>query len=220
MNKYAAAIRKEWLCETRSSHGIVSSALFGLNAAVAMSLAAYTVKLQAPVVAGLVVVLLVFSALFSVPRSFITEDEQGTADLLVLVADVEAAYWGKVLFQAVAQVLTGFVVTVVFCAASGFAPASLGLLFGAVALISVSLALTLALAGALVMGASNRWVLAAVISLPLVIPTIFLGFGLVLSALDTEMAESVGQYALGLASVVALSAAIGPHLVREAWRRV
>jgi len=217
--KLAAALRKEWLSETRSSHGIFTAALFGLNAAVAMTLASYTVRLSPPVAASLVVVLLVFSALFSVPRSFISEDEQGTVDLLVMVADVETAYWGKVIFQSVAQILTGFVVSVVFCAASGTAVQNVGLLFGSVAGITLSLALSLSLAGALVVGATNRWVLAAVVSLPLVVPTIFLGYGLVLTAFDPSMGKNVQQYAIGLAGASLISGALGPTLVREAWKR-
>lgn len=219
MNRFKASLKKEWLCETRSSHGIYTSALFGLNAAVAMSLASYTVRLGPEVTAALIVVLLVFSASFSVPRSFITEDEQGTVDLLILVADVELAYWGKVIFQSAAQIVTGFVVTLVFCAASGSAVANVPLLFAAVSGVTLSLALSLSLAGALVMGATNRWVLAAVVSLPLVIPTIFLGYGLVLTSLDPGSAKNVGQYAIGLIGLILVSGALGPTLVREAWKR-
>src|SRR4051794_37721914 len=94
-----AVFRKEWLNESRTRSGLISSLLFSVVAVVAIALATFGKTPDPTIAAGLLWVTLLFSSILALPRSFIGEEETGTADLLRLLARPHVVFWGKALFN-------------------------------------------------------------------------------------------------------------------------
>lgn len=213
-----AIIGKELRTELRSKHGLFTSGLFGFLTVIAMVFAAYAEKPTATVAAGMLCVALVFSAIVTLPRTMIVEDEQGTFALLQLLADPSAAYFGKALTNCVQMLLASVVLGGVFVGMVELPVAKplvfvLGLLFLALALAGGT-----SFCGALVIGASNRWMLAGVVSLPLLVPVVFLGVVALRSGLGAGPSEAGVESLTALGGYALVTMAAGPRLVAAVWR--
>ena len=219
MREVVANARKEWLTEVRSLHGLVSAAVFGLSCAVTLNLATLGQTLKSPIAAAIVVVLLVFSGLLSVPRAFIAEDEAKTMDLLILVSSPESAFLGKALVHLLLQIGSSIGVGTLFVVVSQVEVASPVAFVWVLALSTCCTVGNLSLAASLVVGAQNRWVLAAVIAMPLLVPTVFLSYPLVKWALDQGRDPSLWSYVVGLVGLSVVAWSLGPWLTEMAWKQ-
>jgi heme exporter protein B len=214
----AAVFAKEARTELRSRHGLFTSAMFGLLTVLTMVFASFLDPPSATGAAVLLCVALVFAAVVTLPRTMIVEDEQGTFALLQLLADPSAAFLGKALMNAVQMLLGALVLGVVFVAM-----AALGverpLVFGlALLLLSLALAGGTSFCGALVIGATNRWVLAGVVALPLLVPVVFLGVVALRCGLGAGFVGAGTESLLALGGYALVTYAAGPRLVAAVWR--
>ncbi len=213
-----AVFRKEWLSEMRSRHGLFTSFLFSLLSVVAMSLASFGQKPAPNLAAGMLCVTLLFSAVVSLPRSFLVEDEQGTFDLLRLAAEPTAAYAGKLIYNVVQSLLAVFVLTFLFVILTRVSVPDPFMLTVGVLFTAFALAGGVSLCGALVMGAMNRWLLGSAVALPVLMPQVFLGMGALRSALGGGTAPEGWQCVLGLLGWSVTLIASGPLLAAAAWK--
>jgi len=215
-----AVIGKEWRTEMRARHGLMTSGLFSLLAVVTMSLAG-SASIPGPGSAsGIIVAVLLFAGVIGVPRSFIVEDEQGTFDLLLLLCHPSAVFVGKMLVGLLPSLVSGILMTTVYIEMAGVPVEYPGILAAGTLLCSTSLTAAISLCGALVVGASNRWVLAGVAAMPLLVPTVFLGVGALKPALGEGSIGSAWQAIAGLAGLTLCWGAVGPLLVTAVWPSV
>lgn len=213
-----AVFRKELLSESRSRSGFLTALLFSVVAVVAVAFAGYGQRLGGSLGAGLLWVILLFSSVASLPRAFLVEEEQGTADMLRLLARPHAVFWGKALFNLLQMILTAFVLSLLFLMLTGLEVRFplmyiAGLLGGSVALSGA-----VTLCGALVAQAANRAALVGAIALPLLLPLIALGVGATRVALGEGMPAAGWQTTAGLASYAVAVLAGGPHLFAAVWK--
>ncbi|MFQ3676725.1 MAG: heme exporter protein CcmB [Fimbriimonadaceae bacterium] len=96
MREVAAVFRKEARGEFRGRSGLVTAGLFGLVAVVAVSFGTSGQRLEPTVAAGLLWVTLMFAAVIALPRALTLEEEQGTGDLLRILARPSSVYWAAV----------------------------------------------------------------------------------------------------------------------------
>lgn len=223
MNSHSAAeawavFQKEWRGESRARHGLFTSALFGLLATVAMGFASFGIRPSPNLAAGMLCVVQLFAAVSALPRAFVSEDEQGTFDLLRLVARPHAIFWGKMLFNLAQMLISGLALALLFALLTGISVPRPDLYALAIGLQAVALAASVSLCGALVMGASNRWVLAGVLALPLLIPQVAMGVGALRVALGAGSLGGGTQNLIGLAGFGLAALASGPMLAAGLWR--
>ena len=168
--------------------------------------------------AGLFWVVLLFAGIANVVRSFITEEENGTADLLRMVSDPFTVYWGKALFSGILMLANALLIALLFGFLMNLQVGSLGLLaaslFGGA--IAVSGAVTLC--SALAARAANRQGLAAMLSLPLTIPIAVWGVSSLRVAFGEGGAEPGRVAALGLIAYGVISNAVGPYIYAALWK--
>lgn len=214
-----ANLIKEWRTEFRSSHGFFVSLIFGVAVAVAVNLATFGQRLTPPVSAALVLILLIFSALLTVPRSFLAEDEQGTFDLCRLVTRVDSAFTAKALLQLVLQWISGLVIVTLFVELIGQGIANRWLFLLVCAALIMCAVGSITLSAALVVGAKNKWVLACALTIPLLVPLIFLAHPLLWWTIDPTAVLGPERYAIGLSGMILVSWSLGHALVRQAWQR-
>ena len=213
-----AIIRKELKSELRSKSGLLSSGLFSVASVVAISLSGYSEKISGNLGAGLFWVTLLFSATISLPRSFILEEEAGTADLLRLMARPHAVFWGKALSNFAQMVLTGVVLSALFMLFTSLSVESALLyclsLVGGCAALSVAVTLC----GALVAQAANRGVLGAVIGIPILLPMVAMGVGAMRTAFGIGTMAGGYSSCLGLYAFAIVLGAAAPYLYAAVWK--
>ena len=216
-DQVGAILWKEALSELRGRHGLFTAGMFGLLTVVALVFASFSETLSSGTVAAMLTVALVFSAVVTVPRTLISEDEQGTFSLLVLLSDPGAAFFGKMLANCVQMLVGGGVLATVYLAMTGTTVAQPLFFVVALVLFSLSLAVGTSFCGALVLGSSNRWLLAGVVSMPLLVPVVFLGVVALRNGLGGGF-ETVGRQSLvALGGYCLTLLAGGPGLIGRVW---
>jgi heme exporter protein B len=214
----AAVFEKELRTELRTKSGLYSSGLFSIVAVVAIAFASYGEKLDGTLGAGLFWVTLLFSSVISLPRSFIGEEESGTADLLRLMARPHSVFWGKVIFNLCLILITAVLLSILFLALTNLQISSLLLYIVALVGGSCGLAVAVTLCGALVAQASNRAALAGAIGIPLLLPLVAMGVSSSRAALGYGLFQGGMFSALGLYSFAILVGAAGPYLYAAVWK--
>jgi len=213
-----AVLRKEFRTEFRTKSGLLTAGLFSVVAVVAVAFASGGARLPANLAAGLLWVTLLFAAATALPRAFVVEDEQGTGDLLRLMAHPHAVFWGKAVFNLFEMLLTGVVLSLLYTVLTNAEVTHLGLYAASIAAGCAALSGTVTFCGALVSQAANRWTLAAAISLPVLVPLIALG---VAATRVSFGGGSVANGILGCEGLVCYAVAglaAGPYLFAAVWR--
>jgi len=214
----SAVFRKEWLNELRTRSGLVSSFLFSVVAVVAVALATFGQTPDPTVAAGLLWVTLLFSAILALPRSFIGEEETGTADLLRLIARPHAVFWGKSLFNLLQMLITALILSTLFLMLTDLRVKEPTLLIGAVIGGCAALALAVTLCGALVAQAANRAALAGAIGLPLLLPLMLIAIGATRVPFGAGSVDGGMQSMFGLYCYALLVGSIAPFLFAAVWK--
>ncbi|MEA2554477.1 MAG: heme exporter protein [Fimbriimonadaceae bacterium] len=213
-----AVFRKELASELRTRSGLATVALFSIAAVVAVAFAAFNIRLGGSLASGLLWVTLLFTAAVALPRAFVTEEEQGTGDLLRLIARPEAVFWGKALYNLGLMLVTGLILSLLF-----FTMIGRGIEHPVLYLICLigscaSLAGAVTLCGALVAQAAGRGALAGAIAIPLLLPLVALGVAGMRVALGEGALRGGEEAAFGLVCYGVATLAIGPALFAAVWK--
>lgn len=213
-----AVLRKELATELRTRTGLSTVALFSLASVVAIAFAAFNHDLSGSLASGLLWVTLLFTAATTLPRAFVTEEEQGTGDLLRLWARPEAVFWGKAIYNLGLMLVTGLVLSVLFFVMIDIQVTRPGLYVVCLLGSCGSLAGAVTLCGALVAQASSRGSLAGAIAIPLLLPLVALGVAGMRVALGDGVVRGGEVSAIGLICYGVATLAIGPSLFAAVWK--
>ncbi len=219
MDEILAIFLKEWRTELRARNGLFVSFTFSLLSVVAMGFACSIRTPSGSLGAGLFCLTLLFAAVVSLPRTFLSEEDQGTFELLRTLADPGAAFTGKMLFATLLMLLTGALLGVLFPILTGLEVKQLDLYIVAIVVECLALGSAVSLCGALVLGSPNRWVVVGVLALPLLIPQLAMAIGAFRAALGDGFVAAGWQNVAGLGGYALASVASGPSLVGAVWRR-
>jgi heme exporter protein B len=94
-----ALVKKDLIDEYRTRYAVTSMALFALTTLVMVSFSTGIFVLNAGLHAAFLWIIIFFSAMSSLARSFIKEEEQGTARTLKMTAPAEVIYFGKLIYN-------------------------------------------------------------------------------------------------------------------------
>lgn len=213
-----AVFLKELRTEFRSKHGLFTAGMFGVLTVLTMVFSVYIDKPSPMVASGMLVVALVFAAVSTLPRTLIIEDEQGTFELLLLLCEPSAAFFGKAVFNALHMLIASMLLGVVFVTMVDLPIVNGTLFFLGLASLALALAGGTSFCGGLVLGASNRWILAGVISMPLLVPVVFLGVGVLQAGLGSGFDQKGVQSLVALTGYALVTLAAGPMLIGQVWK--
>ena len=212
-----AVFMKEWQAESRGLSGFTTTALLCLVSVVTVTNITWTTSINPMVGAGLFWMILVFSASVSLTRTFIQEEESRTADFWRLMARPEAVYWGKALFNIAQMIIATTMMSIAFIVMVKV-HVDIPWLFALTAFGgAVSIGSTVTLAGAIAAPASNRFSLAAAISVPILIFLVNLG----VTGTATALGEGLQNGNLGGIVMIAYAAAtcsLGPVVYSKIWK--
>lgn len=214
-----AVFRKEAQGEFRGRSGLVTAGLFGLVAVVAVSFGTSAQRLEPTVAAGLLWVTLMFAAVIALPRALTLEEEQGTGDLLRVLARPSSVYWGKVSFNLAQTWATQAALTGLFLIFVGVGVTSWPLMVVSLIGGGAAVAGAVTLCGALVAHAQHRTILAGAISLPLLLPLVAIAVGATRVAFGGGLWTQGWMAAAGLGCYALATLAIGPLLFAAVWRQ-
>ena len=213
---------KEAQSELRTKTGAVTSGVFSLATIVTVSLALYnknpnTEELR-DVASSLVWIILLFAGLLSLPRTFLAEEEQGTADFLRLTARPHAVFWGKVLFNVLQIWILSLFVGLLYFALTGLQVQLPGLLAASLLAGGAAIACAVTLCGAIASHAANRSALAGAIAIPLVLVPTEWGVSGLRAAVGAGVPQSGELATIGLFGYACLALAIGPWIYATIWK--
>lgn len=212
-----AIVRKEWLSEVRSKHGLYTALLFSLLTVTAAGFASFTERLMGTVAGGMLTLALLFMAVVALPRYLLNEDEQGTFDLLRLIARPEVIASGKLIACALQMLVTGFALSVLYVAFAQVTVTDWPLFLSAVVAESLALAAGVAFCGGLVMGSANRWIMASVAALPILLPQMALSVAAIGAGLGSGRPTLGWQSVVGLVGYAVALASLGPIILARVW---
>jgi heme exporter protein B len=213
-----AVLKKEARSELRSKSGLYTALLFDISALIAAAFASSTQTLTPGAISAFLWIVLLFAAVVSLPRAFIIEEEQGTGDLLRLMARPHAVFWGKALFNLAFMAATAILLSFLFLILLAPEKINFGLYFASLVAGCAALAGVVSLCGALAAQAAHRFMLAGAIAVPLIVPLLALAVSASQAALGGSALDAGWRAAGGLAAYAVASFAIGPHLFAVVWK--
>ena len=212
-----AILRKEFQSELRSKNGLLTSGLFGIVSVVTIAFATFTTKKNPDVAAGLFWVAILFASVLALPRTFLIEEDQGTGDLLRLLARPHAVFWGKAIYNLLLIVVVGLLLSGLFVVLAEITVTDPALFVISVFGGCAALAGAVTLCGALVARATNRFALAAAVSTPMLLSILAFGVSTMRAALGAGLLSG-WPLAMGAICYAVVLFAVGPWLFAAVWK--
>jgi heme exporter protein B len=199
--RWIAVLNKDLRSEVRTRYGITTLALFVVTVVSLLAYATAEEPLAKPIIAGVIWILMFFTAMSGLGRGFMSEEERGTALYLRLSAPTSSVYWGKLAGNLVFSLLSNLALILLFLILMPLVQVgSFGLLLLTVVLGSCGLATIVTITSAIVAKAGSRNSLLPVLSFPLLLPLVMPGIQATLYALaGLGIAEAWGDISVMIA---------------------
>ncbi len=214
----AAILGKELRVELRGRVGLYSTLVFAVGAVTALGIASIRGEPSPSLAAGLLWVALLFACVVGLARTFLSEEEQGTADLLRLLANPGPVFWGKAVFNMLLLIAVALFVVPLFVLFVKVEVVAPFLLISGVLCGCAGLAAVVSMCGALASRAQGRGLLMGVISLPLLLPVLAAGITALRGAFGDPSAESWSAVA-SLGGMAVAFSSLGPYLYAAVWKQ-
>ncbi len=188
-----AVAGKEWRCELRTRYALNTVGLFAFSTLVMVSMALGPIGTSSDGLNTLAVILwliLLFASSAGLPRSFVQEEELGTAAALRLSARPSALFCGKLLYNLALLGLLELIVVPLYLAMLQMPVSSAPRLLGALAVGGYGLAVASTLIAAMVAQARSRGALFSVLAFPVLLPLLLFAIQLTRSAVLGEPSSS------------------------------
>ncbi len=179
-----SVVMKDLRSEIRTRYGITAIALFVVTSVALVAFATADEQLQRPVAAGVLWVVMFFTAMSGLGRGFISEAERGTALYLQISAPSQAVILGKLLSNTLTAAVSNLAVLTLFLLLIGTVQIASPWILAMVLLIgSIGLATVVTITSAIVATAGTRSPLLPVLSFPVLLPLIMPGMNATLLAM-------------------------------------
>jgi len=201
-----AVLAKDVRSEYRTRYAFSAVLLFAVTALAVVSFSVSPYSLDADVQAAFLWIVLFFSAMMGLSRSFVREEEARTAMSLRLTTAPESVYMGKLMFNIALQAAVAVVVVPLFLVLMDIAPAHPGLLFWATLLGTLALASSSTIIAAIVSRANAKGAIFAVLAFPVTLPGLSSAIRATIAALRGVVGSGSGPTAGAAGDLRALAA--------------
>jgi len=166
-----AVFLKDWHSELRTRYAISALGMFVITTISIILFSLGGEPASPDVLSGMLWVVLFFAAMSGLSRTFVMEEERGTAMTVQLQSPPSAVYFGKLLFHLVLGAgLTLLTVVLYALLINGFVIRSYGLFAAVIALGSIGLATASTIIAAIIARANTKGTLYPVLSFPILLP--------------------------------------------------
>jgi len=183
LHRAVIILQNDFRMELRSRFGLNSVFAFVASALFVSVFLLNAPEIGAKAQAGLLWLILLFAALSSLSRSFVSEAERRTDLLLRLHSDALAVFVGKYLFNLLFTLLFAGSTVLLFVFLLSIEPKSAGLLALSTLLGSAGLTAVTTMMAALVSRTTQRGALFSVVCMPLLVPLLLLSGKLTLAGI-------------------------------------
>lgn len=165
---------KDLRVEIRSRYGLNTVLAFVVASLMVVLFALRAEDLHLEARSGLIWIIILFASMAALPRSFVSETDQGTFDLLRLHFCAPPVFAGKLMYNFLFTVMVSIFTLILYLFFMGITVQNWGILllslvFGSLGLSSVS-----TLLASLVAQSAQRGAIFSVLSIPLLIPLILI----------------------------------------------
>jgi heme exporter protein B len=178
--------RKDWRSELRTRYAVSALLMFVVTtiAIILFSLGEEAAPIEA--LAGMLWVVIFFTAMSGLARTFVMEEERGTAMTLQLTTSPSAVFCGKLVFNLVLLLGVNAVVVALYAIlVAGFVIKSMGVFLLTIFLGSMGFAVAATVIAAIIARANTKGTLYPVLSFPIVLP-------LLLTVIDATRVAATG----------------------------
>lgn len=189
----AAVLAKDALCEVRSKQAVAAVLLFAVTSTVAVSFTLGAIGSNRAVTSVLLWVVIYFSAMAGLGRSFAHEEETYTASLLRLAVPAESVYLGKLAFNFATLVAVEIVAVPMFVLLTDCHIGRIWVFVAMLLLGSAALSAGATTAAAMVSRAASKSALFAGVSFPLLAPALAVAIAGTSAALGPPQASAASD---------------------------
>ncbi|MBM4170068.1 MAG: ABC transporter permease [Ignavibacteria bacterium] len=191
-----ALVLKDFRSELRTRYAINALTMFVVTAVAVIMFALREETPGNDVLAGMFWVVVFFTGMSGLSRSFVSEEERGTSLTLQLVASSTVVYFGKLLFNVGLTLAMVLAVTILYMIVfSGFVIQTFSIFVVTVVLGSTGLASAATIIAAIIAKANTRGTLYPVLSFPILIVLLMTVMSATAKALDgMELAAAYGDF--------------------------
>ncbi|MEW6244780.1 MAG: heme exporter protein CcmB [Bacillota bacterium] len=184
MEQALAVLHKDIVAEFRTRHAVNSLIMFGVTTLVAVSFAMGPFGLSSHVLAALLWIILFFSAMAGLSRSFVKEEETGTIMALKSSADPTMVLLGKMMFNLILLAALEIVIVPLFFVMMDTWPSAPTRFFAVLLLGSLGLSAVSTAVAAIVSKAGSKGALFSVLAFPVLLPLLLSSISGTASALE------------------------------------
>ncbi|HYF03236.1 MAG TPA: heme exporter protein CcmB [Patescibacteria group bacterium] len=175
LQRIFAVFLKDLKSELRTRYALTAVFLFVLTTIAIVLFSTRDEHLTKGFAAGILWIIMFFSAMTGLAKSFVSEEERGTAFLLQLTTTSTAVYFGKLLFNCILNVLLNITAVLLFFFFLNVTVAAPGLFVLAILLGSFGIACAVTVISAIIAKANTKGALLPVLSFPLLLPLLIPG---------------------------------------------
>jgi heme exporter protein B len=215
----SAIFMKDWRSELRTRYAMSALIMFVVTTIAVILFSLGSEGASPDVLSGMLWVVIFFAAMSGLARTFVTEEERGTAITLQLMAAPSAVYFGKLLFNLVLGLgLTFLTVLLYLLLIEGFHVASplvfiITMISGSVGLASAS-----TIIAAIIARANTKGTLYPVLSFPILLPLLLTVINATrLSVEGAPVAEAAGEFQI-LVSYIVVVTTVSYLLFEYIWK--
>lgn len=204
-----AVFSKDFRSELRTRYALNALVMFVV---VTLSIILFSIageSVSANLLAGILWVVIFFSAMSGLSRTFVSEEERGTVMTLQLITRPSMVYFGKLLFNLVLILLLNLLVVTSYLLVMGdFTVQNHAIFWITILLGSVGLAGASTIIAAIIAKANTKGTLYPVLSFPILLPLLLTVINATKLAVDgAPIGEALGEFRILVAySVVVITA--------------
>ncbi len=201
-----AVFRKDWASELRTRYAINALLMFVITAISIILFSLGDEDVSPDALSGMLWVVIFFSAMSGLARTFVAEEERGTAMTLQLLASPAAVYCGKLFFNLV--LVTGLNVMTVglyMLFVNGFIIKTYSIFVITLLLGSMGFAAASTIIAAIIAKASTKGTLYPVLSFPILLPLLLTVINATrLAGEGAFVEEAMGEFQLLVSYIVVI----------------
>ena len=185
-----AIFTKDILSELRTRYAISAIFLFVLTTITIVMFGMAQETLNSSLSAGILWIIMFFSSMVGMSKSFVTEEERGTGFLLQLSTGPLQIYFGKLLFNILLCLTLNLIVVLLFVLLLNTVPIKYPVIFSlTIFLGSIGIAGATTIISAIIAKANTKNALFPVLSFPLILPLILIGIETTTISFDGTMID-------------------------------
>lgn len=211
--------KKELRSEVRTRYALNALLMFVVTTISVILFSLGNETVSAEVLAGVLWVIIFFSTMSGLSRTFISEEERGTVMTLQLVARPHPIFFGKLLFNvSLLSALNVFTVSLYFIVIPAFMPQNLGVFLLTLLLGTFGLASASTLIAAIIAKANVKGTLYPVLSFPILLPLLLSVINATKLSLENAPMIEVFDYLKMLVTYIIVMVAISYILFPLIWK--